>query len=937
MKYVYSNEKVCNSLEMSYRFVLCCVLFQTIVVSQELSAAIDQHPESFWKCSRSENPECQCFPKTNGDFNLQCSVGEGSISADYKALKDNGDSSFEIQCSCDETNLLTESVYKYVKGIPTSNISFLKFNFCPLPKDSLSTFLGRHMNLSFIQRIALRSCSPIQTLHHDSFRNMPQLEILNLQNNQLENFPDDLFDDQLNLKTLWLDSNKLQKISGKIFKNIPQLISLQLGSNVIKQLEIGAFSNLPNLFQLNLQNNQLDILPSDVLQSLENLKYLDLSNNKLTSLDKDAFQFNTQLIELFLRNNSLEVLPEGVFRNNKMLEKISLQLNTKLSTVHRGVFENLESLIVLDLSYCSFDQSSFNKHAFSNLTKLAKLNLSRNKLNGLHSDWFIGLTNLTDLDLSWNSISSIEDNMFSNLGLLSALKLNGNTLVRIEANVFRGIRALKSLYLEDNQIEVIQPAAMEYLKELTTINLARNRLKFDEGLVSPLDGWKQSPLQYNLKLELIDLSENQIAELYSDWGLMKSLTRLILSHNQITRFFITDIAILSPTRDFTLDLRNNQIAQVDFQYAKLVDGRSDDGKTEDPIAKKIVFLDDNPLLCDCDAYFMAQYMNRSMPAVRHSWKIIAPKLTCEQPASLSGIAPTEVNPSQFLCNCPATPGNKWPCDCNLRPVDRTVLFNCQHKNLKEIPTNLPKLTGALSDYKIQMNLSSNSISIGQVNPNSFNCCTDVTTLDLSKNGMESSVFDTLNWAPNLLLRFPSLNRLDLTYNNFNSIPNGVIDAWNGTHNLTYSLSGNPWRCDCTNLALLKFIYGSWKRVEDFNQMRCDNGLFISELSVEKLCPSLNAASKYLTIAMPVLAFLVFCICTIFYRSRRVIRAWLYNRQFCLWCVVQEEEEENDDRIYDAFISFSHNDEKFVDELVAQLERPPVGLPNYQLCLHHRDW
>jgi protein toll len=69
-----------------------------------------------------------------------------------------------------------------------------------------------------------------------------------------------------------------------------------------------------------------------------------------------------------------------------------------------------------------------------------------------------------------------------------------------------------------------------------------------------------------------------------------------------------------------------------------------------------------------------------------------------------------------------------------------------------------------------------------------------------------------------------------------------------------------------------------------------------------------------------------------------MRAWLYNRQLCLWCVVEEEEEENDERIYDAFISFSHNDEKFVnEELVPQLESPPVGLPHYRLCLHYRDW
>jgi protein toll len=239
-----------------------------------------------------------------------------------------------------------------------------------------------------------------------------------------------------------------------------------------------------------------------------------------------------------------------------------------------------------------------------------------------------------------------------------------------------------------------------------------------------------------------------------------------------------------------------------------------------------------------------------------------------------------------------------------------------------------------------MNLSFNSISIGQIHPNSSDCCPDVTWLDLSHNGMdESSMSDSQHWAQNLHLRFPKLNRLDLTHNNFNSIPNGVVNSWNAMHNLTYNLNGNPWKCDCTNLALLKFIYGSWKRLEDFNQMKCDDGQKISELSVEILCPSVNAAVKYYTIPLPILALLIVCVGIIVYRNRRVIRAWLYNRQLCLWWVVEEEEEEeNDERIYDAFISFSHHDEKFVNEvLVPQLERPPIGLPHYRLCIHYRDW
>lgn len=52
-----------------------------------------------------------------------------------------------------------------------------------------------------------------------------------------------------------------------------------------------------------------------------------------------------------------------------------------------------------------------------------------------------------------------------------------------------------------------------------------------------------------------------------------------------------------------------------------------------------------------------------------------------------------------------------------------------------------------------------------------------------------------------------------------------------------------------------------------------------------------------------------------------------------WLVTEKEIDR--DKLYDAFVSYSHLDEWFVDnELVPELE----GGPNpYKLCIHYRDW
>ncbi len=100
-------------------------------------------------------------------------------------------------------------------------------------------------------------------------------------------------------------------------------------------------------------------------------------------------------------------------------------------------------------------------------------------------------------------------------------------------------------------------------------------------------------------------------------------------------------------------------------------------------------------------------------------------------------------------------------------------------------------------------------------------------------------------------------------------------------------------------------------------------------------PSRRFENKAAIIALGVagsLLLLSTVVATLLYRSREKIQVFLFNRYGFRF---RREDERHDGKKYDAFVSFSQKDVRFVTrELVPELEQ---RAPHYQLCLHYRDW
>ena len=223
-------------------------------------------------------------------------------------------------------------------------------------------------------------------------------------------------------------------------------------------------------------------------------------------------------------------------------------------------------------------------------------------------------------------------------------------------------------------------------------------------------------------------------------------------------------------------------------------------------------------------------------------------------------------------------------------------------------------------------------------------------------------------------RAKSVNNLTLHGNKLQMVDLKTFMAKNV--NLTrLTLSENPWLCNCSfGPGFQEWIRRKIKIIRDANDIECqDNetaetnnatdvrqsykflGNFVNESqgsnTVNETLKQLlyvnfshcypnrskvfHQSNKKAVIALSVSGCLFLLMLTValsVYCSREIIKVCLYNRYGFRF---NKQDERNDGKQFDAFVSYSQQDQKFVTKaLVPKLEQKK---PYYHLCLHYRDW
>lgn len=151
-----------------------------------------------------------------------------------------------------------------------------------------------------------------------------------------------------------------------------------------------------------------------------------------------------------------------------------------------------------------------------------------------------------------------------------------------------------------------------------------------------------------------------------------------------------------------------------------------------------------------------------------------------------------------------------------------------------------------------------------------------------------------------------------------------------------SLSNNPWMCDCTATNFTTYLRAnSAKQRINVNNITChSSGRKLVDLNAENLCKNLSRLFMIWVIILLLVLVILVAMIAIYYRYKLELKIWLFAHNMFLTFV--SEKEIDKDKIYDAFVSFAHQDEDYViNELLSELEEQTDS--PYKLCIHFRDW
>ena len=195
------------------------------------------------------------------------------------------------------------------------------------------------------------SWNRLSEIQEGSLTSLTHLELLELNDNNISEWPRKLFASNTKLRTLTLKNNNIKRITSGQFEGLNKLYYLYLQGNGMEFTENGSFVGIQNLFRLNLRDNLIAHFEPNAFRGLYGLRELDLSYNSISTLTDNMFQ-GAELRKLTLLDMSYNGISNVVplpFRGLPNILHLILQWN-RIENINVQVVKLMPTLVSFDIS-----------------------------------------------------------------------------------------------------------------------------------------------------------------------------------------------------------------------------------------------------------------------------------------------------------------------------------------------------------------------------------------------------------------------------------------------------------------------------------------------------------------------------------------------------------------------------------------------------------
>ncbi|KAK5607744.1 hypothetical protein CRENBAI_012691 [Crenichthys baileyi] len=405
-----------------------------------------------------------------------------------------------------------------------------------LDRNSIHEINGNSLrDLEELQELDLGSQHVVLTIRNDSFLRQRKLTLLILGSNINLNLELRAFAGLVSLIDLWLDYCNLNDsiLTENYLEPLLSLESLNLFGNKIVRIQPGLFFlNLTRLSVLILKLNYLEKICEGDLVGFrgKSFQFLDLGSNSFFRSDVDwarcgnpfkgmAFNgldisgsgMNLENLKQFFR--AIRGTPIAYLKCSGSIGKGFSHKN--IDDPDKDTFQGLEDSSVANVDLSGNRIFALKTGVFRSLKDAKVIDISRNKINQIEENAFIGLQrNLLRLNLSFNLLGEIRSNTFNSLTELLILDLSNNHIGVLGYKAFSGLSQLHHLHLTGNSLRQLGSPA--FLPNLNFLLLRDNKLN---SLNSIFTLWNNSVF--------LDISGNRFTNLEDVYVVLTHFKRLL--------------------------------------------------------------------------------------------------------------------------------------------------------------------------------------------------------------------------------------------------------------------------------------------------------------------------------------------------------------------------------------------------------------------------